>query len=317
MEDARHYDDLTVRIAWLYYRKKLTQQEIADMFRMSRATVARTLNRSRNEGIVEFRFAKDSERMMLLEERIGERYGLDEVILARAGSSEAESRSTVAQAAASYLERSLRGDMIVGLGASRTLHEMASVFTPRAAMPDCVFVEMVGGIAAEDPRFDTYNVSWQLARKCGGTARHLFTPAVVDTPAVKQALLNDGRVSETLKLAARCDIGIVAIGLVSPSCPLVQMGDCDAQAITNAQARGAVGEIIGRFYDSEGTPVRYELDDRLIGLDLEEIAAIPFVVAIAVGVSQVPGIVAALRRRFIKVLITDADTGTVLSQQSP
>jgi DNA-binding transcriptional regulator LsrR (DeoR family) len=314
MADKPQFDDLTVRIAWLYYREGLTQHRIAHKFRMSRATVARILQRARGEGVVQFRFAEESEHMMLLEKCLGERYALEEVILVRSVPDETSLRSALAEATAAYLARSLRDGMVVGLGASRTLHEMADVFAPPSAMPNCVFVEMVGGIAAEDPRFDTYNVSWRLAEKSGGTARHLFTPAVVDLPTVKQALLNDGRVAGTLQLAAQCDMGIVAIGTAAASCPLVQMGNCKALVIAELRDRGAIGEIIGRFYDIGGQALSYELDDRLIGLDLEQLGALPFVVAVAGRVERVGAILGALRQSFIKVLITDVDTGVALAE---
>jgi DNA-binding transcriptional regulator LsrR (DeoR family) len=315
MSDKGQFDDLTVRMAWLYYREGLTQQQIARKFRTSRPTVARTLQRARSNGLVEFRFAEEPERRMLLEKHLCERHGLDEAILVRSREGETALRSALAQATAAYLACSLRDGMVVGLGASRTLHDMADVFAPPSAMPNCVFVEMVGGIAAEDPRFDTYNVSWRLAEKCGGIARHLFTPAVVDTSAVKQAVLKDGRVAGALQLAQQCDVGIVAVGVAGSGCPLVQMGNCEAQVVDNLRARGAVGEIIGRFYDIEGKPLVYELDDRLIGLDWEQISALPFVVAVGAGAERVAAILGALRQQFIKVLITDFDTGTALAER--
>ena len=39
--------------------------------------------------------------------------------------------------------------------------------------------------------------------------------------------------------------------------------------------RGAVGVIAGRFYDAAGRPVVGDLDNRLIGLTLEEIRRTP------------------------------------------
>jgi DNA-binding transcriptional regulator LsrR (DeoR family) len=311
--DEGRFDDLAIRVAWLYYQHGLTQEQIARKFRVSRTTVARVLQRARREGLVEFRFAPGPERLMLLEEKLCRQYALEEVILVPSTSSETALRTGVARATAGFLERSLEDGMVVGLGASRALHEMADLFAPSRKMPNCVFVQMLGGIASGDPRFDTYNVSWRLAETCGGSARHLFTPAVVDTPDAREVLVNDGYIAETLQLAAQCNLGIIAIGNSGPNCPILQMATCNSKTVTDVQTPGAVGEIIGRFYDIEGKAIRYDLDDRLVGLDLEGIRSLPFVVAVAGGIHRGPAILGALRQGFIKVLITDLNTGIYLA----
>ena len=314
--DEGRFDDLMIRVAWLYYQHGLTQELIARKFRVSRTTVARVLQRARQEGLVEFRFAPGPERLMLLEGKLREHYALEEVILVPSSSEETKLRTVLAKATAAYLERSLEDGMVVGLGTSRTLHEMAALFAPSRKMPNCVFVQMLGGIAAEDPRFDVYNVSWRLADTCGGSAKHLFTPAVVNTPDVKEVLMNDGHIAETLDLATRCNMGIVAIGASGPNCPILHMANCSEQTVADLEARGAVGEIIGRFYDIEGKAISYDLDGRLVGLDLERIRSLPFVVAVAGGVGRGRAILGALRQGFIKVLITDLDTGIELADAS-
>jgi DNA-binding transcriptional regulator LsrR (DeoR family) len=156
-------------------------------------------------------------------------------------------------------------------------------------------------------------VSWRLAETCGGTARHLFTPAVVDTPDAREVLVNDGYIAETLQLAAQCNLGIIAIGSSGPTCPILQMANCNSKTVADLHARGAVGEIIGRFYDLEGKAIRYDLDDRLVGLDLERIRSLPFVVAVTGGAGRGRAILGALRQGFVKVLITDLDTGIYLA----
>jgi deoxyribonucleoside regulator len=314
--DEGRFDDLTIRIAWLYYQHELTQEQIARKFHMSRTTVARVLQRARQEGLVEFRFAPGPKRLMLLEGRLRERYALEEVILVPPNSEDTELRTALARATAVYLERSLEDGMVVGLGASRTLHEMADHFAPSRKMPKCVFVQMIGGFAAEDPRYDTYNVSWKLAEICGGVARHLLTPAVVNTSEVKEILLKDGHIGQTLQLATQCDMGVVAIGNSGPDSPILHMANCNAHTIADLQAKGAVGEIIGRFYDIAGRSISYELDDRLVGLDLERIRSLPFVIAVAGGVGRGQAILGALRQGFVKVLITDIDTGKELADAS-
>ena len=103
--DEGRFNDLTIRVAWLYYQNGLTQEQIARKFRVSRTTVARVLQRARQEGLVEFRFAPRPERLMLLEDKLREHYALEEVVLVPSSFEETALRSAVAKATAAYLDR--------------------------------------------------------------------------------------------------------------------------------------------------------------------------------------------------------------------
>jgi DNA-binding transcriptional regulator LsrR (DeoR family) len=69
--------------------------------------------------------------------------------------------------------------------------------------------------------------------------------------------------------------------------------------------QGAVGDIALRFFDAEGQPVEHQINDRIIGLDLDQIKGIPRVIGVAGGAEKFEVIRAALRGEFIDVLITD------------
>ncbi len=160
--DAREFDDLMIRVAWLYHQRGWTQEQIAHHFRVSRATVARVLQRAIRDELVKICFAAEPEHRMLLEEGLCQRYSLEEAILVPSTVDSPARQTALAKATAAYLERSLEDGTVVGLGTSRTLHEMTDIYSPSRKLPNCVFVEMLGGITDEDPRFDIYNVSWKL-----------------------------------------------------------------------------------------------------------------------------------------------------------
>ena len=304
---AERFDDLTVRSAWLYHQRGWTQEQIARKFRVSRATVARALQRAIQDGLVRVVFAAEPERMMQLEENLCEGYGLQEAVVVPSGTDSTCRQTALARAVASYLERALEDKMVVSLGTSRTLHEMTGIFSSSRRLPNCVFVEMLGGIASEDPRFDIYNVSWRLAESCGGSARHLFTPAVLGSVQAKEVMLQDTRVAQTLQLAAESDLSLLAIGDTGINCPVFRMAHFDEEDISELQSRGAVGEIIGRAYDLNGNPVTTKIEDRILGLDLSQIDRLRFVVAVAGGKEREQAVAGALRQGFVKVLITDSD----------
>ena len=306
------FDDLMVRVSWLYHRHKWTQDQIAQEFRVSRTSVARLLQRALQEGLVEISFESEPEQRMLLEERLCREYGLDAAILVPSSSDELTLRTALAKAAAAFLERWLNEGMVVGVATSRTLHEMGDYFSPSRKLQNCTFVEMVGGIAADDPRFDTFNVSWKLAEACGGSARHLLTPAVVNSFHAKEVLLNDERIAKTLKLAAKSDVGLLAIGSAPKNVPLYQMANLTEQDCKELESMGAVGEMMGYPYDVNGNPISHPIYDRVIGLELQQVKELPSVIVVAGGVDKELAVLGALRQRFIKVLVTDYRTGLTI-----
>ena len=76
---------------------------------------------------------------------------------------------------------------------------------------------------------------------------------------------------------------------------------------------GAVGEISYRFYDRDGKPVETPLNDRVIGLSLEELRKTARVMALAGGESKTQAIAGALKLGVIDVLVTDKFTAARLT----
>jgi DNA-binding transcriptional regulator LsrR (DeoR family) len=84
--------------------------------------------------------------------------------------------------------------------------------------------------------------------------------------------------------------------------------------LDEAIANGAVGDIANRFIDADGQPVQVELNERIIGIDLDQLGKIPRVVGVAGGSNKIAPIRAALRGKLIDVLITDQATAEALAR---
>jgi DNA-binding transcriptional regulator LsrR (DeoR family) len=306
------FDDLMVRAAWLYHRHDWTQEQISQKFRVSRTTVARLLHRALQEGLVKISFDRAAEQLMLFEEELREKYALEEIILVPWSADPLALQTVLARAVAAFLERWLEDGTLLGVATSRTLNEMGDYFSPSRKLGKCVFVEMLGGIAADDPRFDTFNVSRKLAAACGGSAKHLLTPAVVSSSHVRDVLMQDERVAKTLELAATSEAALLAIGSAPQGVPLYQMANLTEEDYRQLRARGAVGEIMGHPYDIDGKAISHPVYDRVIGLDLQQVREFPFVIAVAGGREKELSVLGALRQHFIKVLVTDERTGLTL-----
>lgn len=303
-------DDLLARIAWLYYIEELTQKEIARRFNMSRVKVTRLLKKARDQGLVEIRIAKVRTSHLPLEASLRAEFGLSDAMLIPTPVSPDGLRPALGQAAAAYLNRFLQPDMLVGLGMGRTLAEIPNHIEPRRK-GICHFVEMVGGIG-RGLSFDSYKVSSLLADRCGGEVDHLYTPVIVETAAARQAIVSDPQIRSVLDRATRSHLALVGVGTVDLDSFLFQAGYVDQADIAALQNRGAVGDVLGHFFDIDGQPVPSPIDDRFVGLSLEELKRIPTVVCVAGGPSKVCSILGALRGKYADVLITDEETARAI-----
>jgi DNA-binding transcriptional regulator LsrR (DeoR family) len=133
---------------------------------------------------------------------------------------------------------------------------------------------------------------------------------------VRDALLADPQISSTLSLAAKADVALVGIGRPIPDSAVMQAGILAQEEFEQLLTQGAVGDIALRFFDLDGRQVEHEINDRIIGLELEQIRRIPRVIGVAGGGEKYEVIRAALRGSMVNVLVTDDWTATKLIEDA-
>ena len=105
----------------------------------------------------------------------------------------------------------------------------------------------------------------------------------------------------------------MGIGAPRPDSILVEKGKIVTwQELAALKKRGAVGDINLRYFDGRGERVSSDLDDRVIGLTLDEIKQIDHVIGVAGGSEKFKAILAALEGKLLDVLITDHKTAQQL-----
>jgi DNA-binding transcriptional regulator LsrR (DeoR family) len=308
-------ESVLVRAAWLYYIEDLTQQEVADRLHLSRVKVTRLLKQARDTGIVEFHIARPTAHLEL-EGHLCRSFGLSDAFVVPTEESGEGLRRSLGKAGATFLQDAIRPGLRIGLGMGRTLAQIPPFLEFESRNDGCVFQEMVGGAGRTDLGFDTYNVSWRLAQACGGGARHVFAPVITETAEIRQSLMQDPQVLTPLQEAAESDVAVIGIGDVSDDMLLLQLGYCDEGQIDELRQRGAVGDILGHFFDINGQPVRCAVDDRLIALGIEQVRALPTTIAVAGGLEKTEAILGALRTGCLDVLVTDSRTATAVVQRN-
>ena len=291
------------KIGWHYYVDGLTQKQIGERLGLSRLKVVRLLKRARAEGVVEIRLAPDVKLNTELARSLEDRFHLQEAIVT--DSAEApEALNAIGRAGAHFLERTLQNDQVLGIGMGRTVSSIISHMIPRRL--NSVIVRTLAG-AYEEPgaHSNAYNIAWRLADLLDATCEQLYCPLIVPDQATRTALLQDRTLRDLLESVSDCDMVLVGLGALDSDSPLIRLGYVSQQLLGKLRASGAAGEILGRFYDHDGTALATDFDGRTLGITLDQLCQIPTVVALAHGPNKVSPMLGALRTGCVDVLITD------------
>ena len=305
---------LLVKVARLYYEQELTQLEIARQLRLSRQKVQRLLQQAQADGIVRITIHPIPGAFIGLEKELEQRFGLREALVMETSNFDDYQIviREVGAAASEYLLHILQpqDSIVISWGGTMLgLVNALSANPPRPSLREISVVQGLGGWGDPGHEVHAYDLTRRMAQALGGTAVLLPAPAVAGTPAARDAIYADPFVQHSLDLGRTASLAIMGIGAPRQDSLLMHAGNIvQWSEMQELQQKGAVGDINLRYFDKSGQRIPSDLDDRVIGLSLEEIQAIKQVIGIAGGAAKVKAILGALNGKLINVLITDQKT---------
>ena len=309
---------LISRVAQMYHIEKRRQAEIADHLRLSQATVSRMLKRAEAEDIVRTSVIPPAGTYSELESALREKYGLPEAVVVECTEDrDAAIMARIGEAAAHLLEVTLAPGEIIGVSSwSQTIFKMVENIHPQKSAQVKYVVQTLGGMG--DPSVQTHatQLTTRLARLTGAEPKLLPVQGLTSSREAKLLMLADPFVRETMDLFGSITLAIVGIGAVEPSELLARSGNIfSSRELADLAEAGAVGDISLRFFDANGRPVKTPLDERVIGLPLEDLKKVDRVIALAGGAKKAAAIAGALRVGVIDMLVTDKFTAQRLIDQ--
>ncbi|QOY88596.1 sugar-binding transcriptional regulator [Paludibaculum fermentans] len=309
---------LIAKVARMYYGQGLRQTEIMERLNVSQSTISRLLKKAEVEGIVRITVAVPSGTHPELEEALQSHYALKEVIVVDCIDDEAQIARDLGAAAAFYMETTLRPGDVIGISSwSAALLAMVDAMHPSQRCAGARVVQILGGIGNPAAEVHATHVTRRLANLIGGTATLLPAPGVLGTVEAKQVMQEDQYVRQACELFGVVSVALVGIGAIEPSHLLTLSGNVFSGAeLKELGERGAVGDICLRFFDGAGMPVVSPLNERVIGMSLEELRKVSRVVGVAGGRRKLAAIRGALAGKWINVLITDRLTASQLLESS-
>lgn len=311
---------LITRVARLYHEGGLKQPEIAARLRLSQPKVSRLLKQALDEGIVRITVRVPTGTHPDLEERLQLRFALQDAVVVDVTLDDDEQVAReLGTAAAFYLESTVRSGDVIGISSwSATLLAMVDALHPVTTVRDTKVVQILGGVGDPAAAGHATHLIRRLAQLLHGEGHFLPAPGVVGTADARRVLMDDPFVRSAMALFDHVSVALVGIGTVQPSGLLARSGNIfSPEELAGVRALAGVGDISLRFIAATGEPIRTALDDRVIGIELEQLKRVPRSVGVAGGRRKVGAIRAALDGGWLNCLITDHDTAQRLLADGP
>ena len=304
-------ESLGLRAAWLHYVGGLTQAAVAKRLGLPSVKTHRLIARAVAEGAVKVTIDGDIVACVELESRLCARFGLNFCRVTPDLAEEGLPLRALGLAGAEYLRNLLSNnpDITIGIGHGRTL-SAAIHQLPHLDASHARFVSLLGCLT-RNYALNPHDVMHRIAEKTGAQAYMMPVPFFANTVEDREVLLSQRGVSEVFSMAAGSTVKLVGIGTVEPAAQLVEAGLIAVQEINDISAAGAIGEMLGHFFDARGQRITNSLTARTLAVSLDARRR-ENIVALVGGQSKVAATKAVLASGLLSGLITDEQTARPL-----
>ena len=292
---------LIYEVSTLYYKKNMTQQEIADALHLSRQTVSRLLSDAIEEKIVEIIIHDPQRDCEALEAQICAVFGLRScVVCGVSGRNEAVHRLMTVKAAIDYLLPIIqKGNQKIALSWGRTVQELIQNL-PRLSTTGNTVFPLFGATDNENSYFSSNELARKLADKLDATPKCAWFPYMADSDGDFVLLQQLDYYKQMQEMWNSADLAILGIGNT-------EILDIFGKTFGYSQIHNlAIGDIATHFFDKKGNFV--DLYSNTLCASVENIRNAKESVAIACGKEKAEAIAGALRTNMIDTLITDEHT---------
>ena len=307
MKDSKKKE--IAKIAYLYYIEGLSQAQISEKIGLYRTSVSRMLTQAKKEGIVKITIDGFDEDIYKLETFFKENYGLKNIEIVPSVESDDESakEEKLAQAAGRWLRNAIKDGDTVGLAWGASIGKAVNYIEPKY-LNDVTFVPVVGGPSRVNSQYHVNTLVYELARKFHGESIFVNAAVVQESKQLAEGIFNSKYFQQLRETWKNLDTIIVGVGGTLSYRKTLWRDLIEKDDYTDLKLREAVGDCCCRFFDQDGKILRGQLDQRTIGLPLEDVARVKTSIAIARGKAKARAIRALLKKGYINTLITDQET---------
>jgi len=308
--DFSEQREIYSKIAALYYLAEMSQDDIAEIFGISRFKVSRVLKKCRDMKIVEFKVNRTPEYFCNLENEITDKLKIEKATIVPSGSTLQESKANVARAAADYLELTIKNGIKIGLSWGSTIQQTVKYYGKGKIFPKTIFVQLSGSLCSRPITKDGYidgNIFvQQFAEKAYSECSLFLVPYIVQNPVLKEMLYEEPQIKKHLGLFKELDMALIALGSSDPAKSVSYLSGYLTYEETKKLAdEGMSADICGTRLTINGEIRETILSNRVLTIDLADIYKLKEVCAVGAGAEKAVSFIAGCRGGFIKRVIMD------------
>src|SRR5437763_4011874 len=314
VENEKSRLDDAARAGWLYFIAGHTQDEIAKMLQVSRASAQRLVSLCLAERLITFRLDHPIATCMELAARLKQRFDLAYCEVVPEDPAALQATAGIAERCANLLDSTLRTEtpVIVALGTGRAVRAAVERVTP-IDRPNHQIVSLVGNISADGSAsfFDTVG---RLADRTKARHYPMPLPFLMSSAGERAQMLKIDPIAKVRAVAANADLRLVGIGQMDQRAQVQVDGFVSREELLEMMRLGAVGELTGWAFDATGRIIDGGTNRRLTSIP-PQVPAEALTIGAAVGPAKVSAITAALKGRLINGLVRDEATARAILKQ--
>jgi DNA-binding transcriptional regulator LsrR (DeoR family) len=300
------------QVAWAYYVERLTQEAVAQKLGTTRLRVNKALGEALRRGLVRISFDTAFSACAELEAALRERWSLGGAYVAPLPERPDDMQMMVGAALGHLLSEVLAHPEVrlFGMSWGGTLN-LATRFVAALQRPDLEVISVMGGLTRGSD-LNSFEITTRLADLLGASHSYFTAPLYAGSRDSRDIIMDLDVFRELLAKLRSVDALAMAAGDLSDRSLLVRDALPADMSREELIAAGGVGDLLGWIVDEHGQPLGHPVNDRVIGISLDDLVRLPNVILAAGGLHKVPVIRAALRRGIVRTLVTDEATAKAL-----
>ncbi len=236
---------LLINVARMYYQEGYSQQKIADLTGLSRASISIALKKCRQEGIVKITIAADDATPSPFMPHFKEKYPHIQLVLSERGEGRDDILNKLAHTSAQYFRKRVKNNNFIGIAWGSFLHRAVENLVPLDTQGNVV-VQLAGSLGFNNPVYDGFELAKTLARKLKADCYAINAPFLLQDLNAKTLLSREPQIEATLALMEKLHMSLTGISSNKPEeSVLVKGGFLTWQESRAVYEEGSVGHICG------------------------------------------------------------------------